>query len=102
MELTFLKRDEVKPAPGTHSPMNTTLSTFDQLATEFKKPTKVHFLGTDAKFEYNRESKKKNIEKRPDPSSYTTTFEWKGKDVSPKKTSWNEMVWKGQSHSVYH
>lgn len=42
------------------------------------------------------------IEKRPDPSSYATAFEWKGKDVSPKKTSWNDMVWKGQSQSVYH
>ena len=62
--MTFLKRDEIKPAPGTHSPMNTTLSTFDQLATEFKRPTKVHLLGTDAKFEYTRENKKKIIEKR--------------------------------------
>lgn len=88
-ETSFLKRDEVKPAPGTHSPMNTTLVTFDQLATEFKKSTKVNYMGKDAKFEYTRESKKKIVEKRPDPSSYKTMIEWKGKDVSPKKTSWN-------------
>jgi hypothetical protein len=101
-ETSFLKRDEIKPAPGTHSPMNTTLTTFDQLATEFKKPTKVNYLGKDAKFEYTRENKKKIVEKRPDPSSYTTTMEWKGKDVSPKKTSWSELVWKGHSQSIYH
>jgi hypothetical protein len=30
--------------------MNITLSTFDQLAAEFQKPTKKQFLQTDAKF----------------------------------------------------
>ena len=45
-----MKRDLIKPAPGTHSPMNTTLTTFDQLSNEFAKPTKKHYLGTDAKF----------------------------------------------------
>lgn len=99
---SFLKRDSVKPAPGTHSPMNTTLTTFDQLATEYTKPTKKHYLGTDAKFEYTRENKKKIVEKRPDPSSYTTTFEWRSKEISPKKTIWNDLVWKGSTHSVYH
>ena len=71
--------------------MNTTLTTFEQLATELEKPCKQKLFGTDAKFEYTRESKKKSIEKRPAPSSYSTTIEWKGKDVSPKKTIWNDL-----------
>lgn len=44
------QRDAVKPAPGTHSPMNTTLTTFDQLAIELSKSTKRQYLGSDARF----------------------------------------------------
>lgn len=99
---SFMKKQLAKPAPGTHSPLNTTLETFDQLADEYKKPSKRHLFGTDAKFEYTRDSKKKIVEKRPAPSSYTTTFEWRGKDLSPKKDLWNEKIWKGHSSSVYH
>lgn len=82
--------------------MNTTLTTFDQLAQELAKPTKKHYLGTDARFEYTREQKKKILEQRPSPSNYKTTLEWKGKDVSPKKTLWNDLIWRGHSSSVYH
>ena len=39
-----------KPAPGTHSPMNTTLTTFDKLQKDFSKPYKVHVEGSDARF----------------------------------------------------
>ena len=96
------KRDAIKPAPGTHSPMNTTLHTFDQLSKELDKSTKVKNFGGDARFEYTRENKKKIIETRPAPSSYRTLYDWKGKDVSPKKTIWNDQVWKGKSFSIYH
>ncbi len=96
------QRESIKPAPGTHSPMNTTFTTFDQLKTELSKPSKKHYLGTDARFEYTREQKKKITEQRPAPSNYQTTIEWKGKDVSPKKTIWSDLVWRGHSSSVYH
>lgn len=96
------QRDAIKPAPGTHSPMNTTLNTFEQLSIEKEKPSKKNHFGLDSRFEYTREIKKKIIEKRPDPSSYQTAIEWKGKDVSPKKTTWTDLVWKGHSSSIYH
>jgi hypothetical protein len=98
----FFQRDSVKPASGTYSPMNVTLTTFDRLANETAKPTKKQYFGSDARFEYTRQNKKKIVEKRPDPSSYATTVDWKGKDVSPKKQLWTELVWRGQTHGVYH
>lgn len=58
---TFLKRENVKPASGTYSPMNVTISTFDRLANEFQKPNKKHLFGNDARFEYTRENKKKIV-----------------------------------------
>jgi hypothetical protein len=70
----FLKRDSVKPAPGTHSPMNVTLDTFEKLQKDLERPSKVHHFGLDSKFEYTRQQKKKVVEKRPDPSSYRTTL----------------------------
>lgn len=96
------QRDSVKPAPGTHSPMNTTLTTFDQLAQDLAKASKKQYLGTDARFEYTRAQKKKILEQRPSPSNYQTTIEWKGKGVSPKKTTWDSLIWHGHSSSVYH
>jgi len=33
---------------------------------------------------------------------YQTMIDWKGKEDSPKKQTWNDLVWKGHSHSVYH
>ena len=98
----FSQRDAVKPAPGTHSPFNMTLNTFDKVKKDNEKSAKRNHFGLDSKFEYTRPTKKKILEKRPDPSSYTTMMEWKGKDVSPKKNTWNSMIWKGQSSSVYH
>jgi hypothetical protein len=86
---TLSKREAIKPAPGTHSPMNTTLFTFDQLALEYRKPSKKKGFGTDAKFEYTRENKKAIIEKRADLLAHAQVFEWKGKSVSPKKILWN-------------
>jgi len=97
-----LKRDSVKPAPGTHNPMNVTLDTFDKIEKNNKAESKVQHFGLDSKFEYTRAQKKKIVEKRPDPSSYRTTFEWKGKDISPKKTMWETNIYKGPSSSVYH
>lgn len=97
-----MKRDSIKPAPGTHSPLNITLSTFERFEKEHEKPSKKHNFGLDARFEYTRPNKKKIIETRPAPSTYRTTMEWKGKDVSPKKQLWDTMIWKGRSTSVYH
>ena len=97
------QRDAIKPASGTYSPMNITLSTFEKLQKDSGKPaTKRNYFGLDSKFEYTRPDKKKIVEKRPAPSSYTTTHEWKGKDVSPKKSDLNVVIWKGRSNSVYH
>jgi hypothetical protein len=96
------QRNSAKPAPGTHSPMNMTLNTFERLEKEHERPSKIHHFGMDSRFDYTRPSKKKIVEKRPDPSSYKTTIEWKGKDVSPKKQLWDTMIWKGRSTSVYH
>jgi hypothetical protein len=42
------------PAPGTHSPMNMTISTFDRITIENSKPSKKQYFGSDAKFEYMR------------------------------------------------
>ena len=96
------KRDSVKPAPGTHNPMNMTLNTFETIQKSQEKPSKVNHFGLDAKFEYTRPEKKKIVEKRPAPSNYKTTLEWRSKDMSPKKVLWNTMIWKGQSNSIYH
>ena len=74
--------------------MNTTLSTFDQIAEELKKPSKKKCFGSDARFEYTRAQKKKIVEKRPAPSAYNTMTEWRSKEMSPKKTLWNDMVWR--------
>jgi phosphopantetheine adenylyltransferase len=54
--------------------MNTTLTTFDQLAVELSKPTKKNYFGSDARFEYTRQVKKKIEEKRPSPVNYLTTI----------------------------
>ena len=54
----IMKRDSIKPAPGTHSPMPSSITTFDQLAVLFRQPTKKRYFGADAKFEYSREKKK--------------------------------------------
>jgi hypothetical protein len=69
--------------------MNTSLRTFDQLAIEMSNHSKKKCFGTDAKFEYTRENKKKIIEERPDPVAHSMLYEWKGKSVSPKKIQWN-------------
>jgi hypothetical protein len=82
--------------------MNAGVRTFERFATEAAKPSKKKMFGCDARFEYTRENKKTVVEKRPDPSSYETIINWKGKNVSPKKQFWTEMVWKGQPLSVYH
>ena len=44
------KRDSVKPAPGSHNPMNMTLNTFETIQKLQEKPSKVHHFGLDAKF----------------------------------------------------
>lgn len=59
--------------------MNTTLSTFDQLAVDNKKPSKKLYFGSDTRFEYTRPNKKKIVEKRPAPSEYNTLYEWRSK-----------------------
>jgi len=56
-----LKRENIKPASGTYSPMNVTISTFDRLANEALKPNKKQLFGCDARFEYTRENKKKIV-----------------------------------------
>lgn len=47
---TATKRDSKIPGPATHSPMNISIVTFDQLAIRFEQPTKKRCFGTDAKF----------------------------------------------------
>jgi len=54
-----LKRENIKPASGTYSPMNVTISTFDRLANEALKPNKKQLFGCDARFEYTRKIKRK-------------------------------------------
>lgn len=56
---TFSQRESSRPAPGTHSPLNTTLNTFDQLSIEKDKSSKKNHFGLDARFEYTRPIKKK-------------------------------------------
>lgn len=46
-------------------------------------------FGTDARFQYTRPDKKKIKQKRPDPISYKTTYEWRVKKGSPKFKPWN-------------
>ena len=60
------------PSPASLSPMNHTLTTFDRIESDLKKPIKVKHFGLDSRFEYTRTNKKKIVEKRPDPSSYNT------------------------------
>lgn len=47
-----LKRDAIKPAPGTYSPMNCTFTTFDSISQSPNKEK--HGFGSDARFTYTR------------------------------------------------
>lgn len=105
----YSKRDASIPAPGTYSPMNSTFTTFDLIEKynkdheKSKSKEKSNGFGTDARFEYVRPNKKLIVEKRPDPISYNTAYEWRTKKGSPKNKPWNEAVYKGfNTISVYH
>jgi hypothetical protein len=58
---TVSQRDAVKPAPGTHNPMNMTLNTFERLQKQAEKPSKTNNFGLDARFEYTRPSKRRTL-----------------------------------------
>lgn len=59
-------------------------------------------FGSDARFPYVRPNKKVNIEQRPSPNKYETKIEWKGKDVSPTKKRWADIIYTGSPPKVYH
>lgn len=86
-EEKFTKRRSVQPAPGTHTPIPVDCTTFDRIRTadevQRKKKDKSVFngFGSDARFEYTRESKKKIMEERPAPCNYNLVLEWKGKNM---------------------
>ena len=52
------KRLSLVPAPGTYTPMNATITTFDSLSKSPKSP-KFEGFGKDARFTYTRPEKKK-------------------------------------------
>lgn len=69
-----------------------------------KKPDTKKCFGSDAKFAYDRPSKKKIVETRPSPGAYKLEIEWKGKNMDVKKNNWIRTRSTGfnSSRSVYH
>jgi hypothetical protein len=66
-----------------------------------KDKTAKNGFGSDSRFPYTRPNKKMIIEERPAPSRYETKIDWKGKDVSPKKKRWTDLLWTGSPPKVY-
>ncbi len=98
----------MQPAPGTHTPIPVDCTTFDRIRTadeaQRKKKDKSVFngFGSDARFEYTRESKKKIMEERPAPCNYNLVLEWKGKNMEIKKNNWIRSRSYGPTKSVYY
>ena len=78
-----MKKKRKVPGPSTYRPISA--GTFDRKKLSFKYDRKKRSnslnkgFGVDAKFEYTRQNKKKIKEKRPAPTRYNITIDWKRK-----------------------
>ena len=103
----MLKRKSVEPASGTYTPIPADCTTFDRIKTaeETKRKKKsqstFHGFGSDARFTYTRQNKKRIIEQRPPPCTYNLVLEWKGKNIDIKKDNWIRSRSYGPSRGVY-
>lgn len=102
----WIKKRRSVVGPPSYSPIPLEYNTFNRIATSEKKKKKTELrngFGSDAKFPYDRVSKKKILEVRPAPCEYKMEIEWKGKDMEPRKNNWIRSRSTGfnSSRSVY-
>lgn len=86
MSQSYHKKRLSEPDPGSYTPCPLDITTFDRIKTadlinKRKKNVKTTGFGSDAKFPYDRPNKLVIKEQRPNPSSYSTGIEWKGKNM---------------------
>jgi hypothetical protein len=100
-----MKKHRSVPGPSNYSPCPLEYNTFNRVAVSApkrKKSLTKNGFGSDSRFPYTRENKKKILEVRPPPSAYNMMIEWKGKNMDIKKNNWIRTRSTGFSQSVYH